>query len=398
MDQHDLDLWHMRRALELALRGEGHVEPNPMVGCVVARGAEIIGEGWHRRFGEPHAEVEALRMAGGRAAGATLYVTLEPCCHFGKTPPCTRAVLAAGVARVVVAQLDPFPQVQGRGVAELRAAGVPVDVGLLETDAHRLNAPYRKLVETGRPWVIAKWAMTLDGKIAARTGQSRWISSPQSRQLVHAWRGLVDAIMVGRETAVRDDPMLTARPPGPRTALRVVLDTLAVLDRQSQLVRTARETPVLVAVGEASPPANRLRLSEAGCEVFVCEGETPAARLEALLRELGRRRLTNVLVEGGGRLLGSLADARQIDEIRVFIAPKLLGGGIGVAGEGVAAVSDALPLDTPEVQQVGGDLYVRARVKGGGDATSDATASFRQADLPRQGLLQPSAATILPRG
>ncbi len=238
-------------------------------------------------------------------------------------------------------------------------------MGLLETEARRLNAPFLKLVETGRPWIIAKWAMTLDGKMATRSGESRWISSPQSRQLVHALRGRMDAIVVGRETAVRDDPLLTARPPGPRTALRVVLDTHAALGSDSQLVRTAREAPVLVAVGAASPPANRERLNDAGCEVFVCEGETPATRLDALLRELGRRKLTNVLVEGGGRLLGSLIDARQIDEIRVFIAPKLFSGataGTAVAGEGIAAVADALQLETPEVQPVGGDLYVRARV------------------------------------
>ena len=217
MQQHDLDCWHMRRALDLAARGQGAVEPNPMVGCVIAQGAEIIGEGWHRQFGADHAEVEALRMAGDRAAGATLYVTLEPCCHHGKTPPCTRAVLAAGVRRVVVAAGDPFPQVQGGGIAELRAAGLDVELGLLETDSRRLNAPYLKLVESGRPWIIAKWAMTLDGKIAARGGQSRWISNPQSREVVHKLRGRVDAVLVGRGTAVRDDPLLTARPPGPRT-------------------------------------------------------------------------------------------------------------------------------------------------------------------------------------
>ena len=364
MQQHDLDLWHMRRALELAARGQGAVEPNPMVGCVVARGAEIIGEGWHRQFGADHAEVEALRMAGDRAAGATLYVTLEPCCHHGKTPPCTKAVLASGVRRVVAALRDPFPQVQGGGIAELRAAGLDVELGLLEADARRLNAPYLKLVETGRPWIIAKWAMTLDGKIAARGGQSRWISNPQSREVVHKLRGRVDAILVGRGTAVRDDPLLTARPPGPRTAVRVVLDTQASLSSDSQLVRTAGEAPVLVAVGQESSAADRSRLRNAGCEVFVCDGETPAARLDALLAELGRRRLTNVLVEGGGRLLGSLLDARAIDEVHVFIAPKLLGGaaaGTPMAGQGIADVAAALRLESPRVRQLGDDTYITAR-------------------------------------
>ena len=330
MQQHDLDLWHMRCALELAARGQGFVEPNPMVGCVIARGAEIIGEGFHRRFGGPHAEVEALQIAGDRAAGATLYVTLEPCCHHGKTPPCVEAVLAAGVRRVIVAMRDPFPQVQGGGIADLRAAGVDVEVGLLEAEARRLNAPYLKLVETGRPWIIAKWAMTLDGKIATYTGESRWISNPQSREVVHKLRGRVDAVAVGRGTAARDDPLLTARPPGPRTAVRVVLDTHASLGSDSQLVRTASEAPVLVAVGAESSPADRLRLARAGCEVFVCEGETPAARWDALLAELGRRRMTNVLVEGGGRLLGSLLDAagdRRGSRVHRAEAPRRRDGG-----------------------------------------------------------------------
>ena len=371
MQQHEIDLWHMRRAVELAARGEGFVEPNPMVGCVIARGAEIIGEGWHRRFGEAHAEVEALRMAGDRAAGATLYVTLEPCCHQGKTPPCTRAVIEGGLQRVVVACRDPFPQVQGGGIDELRDAGITVDVGLLEPEARRLNTPYLKLLETGRPWIIVKWAMSLDGKIATHTGQSRWISGPESRRIVHALRGRVDAILVGRGTAERDDPLLTARPPGPRTAVRVVLDTRATLSGDSQLARSAGETPVLVAVGTEASSADRLRLGNAGCEVFVCDGETHAARLDSLLLELGRRRLTNVLVEGGGRVFGNLLDALAIDEVHVFVAPKLIGGEespTAVGGAGIAEISAAMQLDSPEVQQVGDDVYVRARVSRDSDA------------------------------
>jgi diaminohydroxyphosphoribosylaminopyrimidine deaminase/5-amino-6-(5-phosphoribosylamino)uracil reductase len=359
-----LDLWHMQRALELAAQGQGAVEPNPMVGCVIARGAEIIGEGWHRRFGEAHAEVEALRVAGERAAGATLYVTLEPCCHDGKTPPCTKAVLAAGVGRVVVAMRDPFPQVQGGGVAELQAAGVAVEVGVLEADARRLNAPYLKLLETGRPWIIAKWAMSLDGKIATATGESRWISNPQSREIVHALRGRVDAVMVGRGTAEHDDPLLMARPAGPRVAVRVVLDTHASLRSESQLARTAGQSPVLVAVGDEAAAADQKRLRNAGCEVLVCAGATHVARLDSLLDELGRRRMTNVLVEGGSRLLGSLFDRREIDEVHVFVAPKLIGGARApspLAGEGAAAMSAALRLESPLVRQVGDDAYITGR-------------------------------------
>ena len=365
MQQVDIDLWHMRRALELAARGEGFVEPNPMVGCVVARGAEIIGEGWHRRFGQAHAEVEALRMAGKRAADATLYVTLEPCCHQGKTPPCSTAVIESGVRRVVVACRDPFPKVQGGGIAALREAGIAVDVGLLEPDARRLNAPYLKLLETGRPWVIAKWAMSLDGKIATRDGQSRWISGEESRKVVHELRGRVDAVIVGRGTAERDDPTLTTRPPGPRTAIRVVLDTWASLPTASRLVRSIDEAHVLVAAGGESSPDDRSRLDDAGCEVFVCQGDTHAARFDSLLLELGQRRLTNVLVEGGGRVLGTLADARAIDEAHVFIAPKIIGGDESptpVGGRGIGQLADAMQFERVEMRQTGEDVYIRGWV------------------------------------
>jgi diaminohydroxyphosphoribosylaminopyrimidine deaminase/5-amino-6-(5-phosphoribosylamino)uracil reductase len=273
-------------------------------------------------------------------------------------------VAASGVRRVVVALRDPFPQVQGGGIAALQAAGLAVEVGLLEPEAARLNAPYLKLVETGRPWIIAKWAMTLDGKIATHTGESRWISNPRSREVVHTLRGRVDAVMIGRGTAERDDPLLTARPTGPRTAARVILDTQGSLGSESQLVRTAGQSLVLVAVGKESSSANRQRLRDAGCEVFVCDGETHAARLDALLVELGRRRWTNAMVEGGGRLLGSLLDARAIDEVHVFIAPKLVGGTLAataVAGRGVAEMSAALRLESPQVRQLDDDTYITAR-------------------------------------
>ncbi len=365
MNQSELDTPHMQRALELAVRGQGHVEPNPMVGCVIVRGAEIIGEGWHGRFGGPHAECEALKLTGTRAAGATLIVTLEPCSHQGKTPPCTEAIIEAGLSRVVVAQRDPFPEVAGSGIARLEAAGIDVEVGLLEADARVLNAPYLKLLETGRPWIIAKWAMTLDGKTATATGSSRWISNEQSREVVHRLRGRVDAVVVGSATARLDDPLLTARPPGARQALRVVLDSRASLCSESQLVRTARELPVLVAVGPEAPQTDRDRLTEAGCEVFLCPADTHSARLDELLAELGRRRLTNVLVEGGGRLTGSLLEAQQIDEVHVFIAPKLVGGADAptpIAGRGIQEMSESLRLEDIHLKQLDTDIYLHGRV------------------------------------
>ena len=360
----EIDSLHMARALELARRGEGLVEPNPMVGCVITDDDEVIGEGWHRRFAFAHAEVEALAAAGPRARGATAYVTLEPCCHFGKTPPCTQALIAAGIRRVVAALADPFPQISGRGFSELTAAGIEVEIGLMESEARRLNAPYLKRVATGRPWVIAKWAMTLDGKLATRSGDSRWISGPESREIVHQLRGRVDAILIGRGTAVADDPLLTARPPGPRTATRIVLDSRAALDASSQLVRTARDTPLLIATGPEATESDRARLAAAGCEVFVCDAADHRGRLSQLLDELGRRQMTNVLVEGGSHLLGSLFDAREIDEVHVFIAPKLCGGQAAptpIAGEGVDRMADSLALDDLQIQHVGADLYLSGR-------------------------------------
>ena len=244
------DVFWMRRALAEAERGRGGVEPNPLVGAVVVHEGRAVGVGHHARFGGPHAEVVALEAAGVAARGATLYVTLEPCCHQGKTPPCTEAVLAAGIRRVVAAMTDPFPKVAGGGFARLEAAGLEVESGLLDTEARRLNAPYLKRLATGRPYVTAKWAMTLDGKTATASGDSRWISGPRSRMLVHELRGRMDAILVGIGTALADDPQLTARPPGPRRAARVVLDSAGTAPPDSRLARTAREIPVWVAVTE----------------------------------------------------------------------------------------------------------------------------------------------------
>ena len=367
MQQSELEFeaWHMARAIDLAARGEGLVEPNPMVGCTLVVDGETVGEGWHRRFGGAHAEIEALTSAGARARGATAYVTLEPCCHQGKTGPCTKALIAAGVARVVVAQQDPFSKVSGQGIAELRRAGIAVDVGLLESEARQLNAPYRKLVEQARPWIIAKWAMTLDGKIATHTLDSRWVSSYASREIVHALRGRVDGIMVGRATAAADDPLLTARPPGPRTAVRIVLDSMASLADSSQLVRTARETPVLVAAGPAATAKERERLTDAGCEVIACPGESHDDRLAWLLDELGRRQMTNILVEGGAQLLGSLFDLGQIDEVHAFIAPKLIGGrnAVGaIGGIGADLMAQAQCISSPRIEQRGDDVYIHGRI------------------------------------
>ncbi len=360
----------MLRALELAERGRGWVEPNPLVGCVIVRDGEIVGEGFHERFGGPHAEIHALQNAGERASGATLYVTLEPCCHFGKTPPCAAAVIAARVRKVVAAMRDPFPKVDGGGFEQLRQAGIEVEIDTAsEAAARRLNGPYLKLIERGRPWVIAQWAMSLDGKIATHPGDSKWISGPASRQIVHELRARVDAIVVGRRTAELDDPLLTARieredatpAPLPRVATRIVLDSRAQLPLSSKLVATAHQAPVLVAVGPEADAARVNDLRAAGCEVYCCPGDTRAERLAALFDELGRRRMTNVLVEGGAEVLGALLEGRLADEAHVFIAPKIIGGGSApgpVGGAGVRLIGDALQLDDVRLRHVGADVYV----------------------------------------
>lgn len=366
MNPSEFDVRCMERALELARRGEGFVEPNPMVGCVIAQNDQIVGEGWHTAFGQPHAEIEALRVAGAAAAGATMYTTLEPCCHEGQTGPCTEAILAAGIRRVVTAQVDPFIMVNGLGVRDLKRAGIDVEVGLLEAQAKALNAPFIKLMSQDCPWIIAKWAMSLDGKIATHTGESQWITGDESRRAVHDLRGRVDAILVGRNTAVRDNPMLTARPAGPRVATRVVLDSKGRLPATHQLSTTAGAFPTLVLVGPEADVENCQRLMDTGCEVFMCESRERGPMLREVLSELAARRLTNVLVEGGGEVLGSLLDAGQIDEVHIFVAPKLIGGATAatpIAGQGITALNGALPLAGLQIEQLGEDFYLRGRTR-----------------------------------
>ncbi|WP_246196621.1 bifunctional diaminohydroxyphosphoribosylaminopyrimidine deaminase/5-amino-6-(5-phosphoribosylamino)uracil reductase RibD [Aquisphaera giovannonii] len=352
----------MAIALDEAEKGRGLVEPNPVVGAVIVKDGREVGRGHHARFGGPHAEVAALAVAGQEARGATLFVTLEPCCHHGKTPPCTDAILEAGIAKVVVSARDPFPRVNGGGLDRLRAAGVTVELGLLGDRAARQNAPFFKRVYTGHPYVIAKWAMTLDGKVAAATGDSRWISGEASRAEVHRVRGRMDAILVGIGTALADDPQLTVRPPGPRTPLRVILDGEARIPVESRLVSTSRSVPVLVAVtGRAA--ADRCRaLTDAGCEVLSLPSESSRIPVVPLLSKLGERGMTNILVEGGGRILGAFLDAGQIDEVDAFLAPMLEGGdhaSTAIRGRGVLRMPDSTRLEGVSYSQVGPDLRVR---------------------------------------
>lgn len=322
----------MRLALAEAARGRGLVEPNPMVGAVVVRDNQPIGIGHHARFGGDHAEVAALKNCIAPTTGATMHVTLEPCSHFGKTPPCVDAIIAAGLRRVVVAVGDPNPRVNGQGLKRLRENGIAVEVwestSEIARDAYLLNLPFFKKIIKGQPHLIAKWAMTLDGRMALASGDSRWISNDRSRALVHELRGRVDAVMVGIGTALADDPALTTRPPGTRNQVRIVIDPRAQLPSGSHLATTARELPVWLMVAEKAPADRVEALEQSGCRVIrlPADEETGVIDPPTILDFLGLEGLTNILLEGGSRTLGRFFAAGAIDEVQVFIAPKLFGG------------------------------------------------------------------------
>ena len=322
----DLDARMMRRALTLAVRGLGETSPNPAVGCVVTRGGRVVGEGWHRRAGSPHAEVEALRRAGARARGATLYVTLEPCAHEGRTPPCAPLVRDAGVGRVVVARRDPNPLVSGRGLALLRRAGIVVEAGLLADESARLNERFLAWARLGRPFILLKAAVTLDGRIATAAGRSRWITSPGQRRQARWLRRLHDAVLVGIGTALADDPLLLPSPRLRRPFTRVVLDSTLRLPPGGRLARSATpRTPVLVLCC-APDPSRRRALESAGVEVLEVAGEGGRVPVAAAVEALRARGATSLMVEGGGEVLGSFLAARLVDQVALFRAPLLLGG------------------------------------------------------------------------
>jgi diaminohydroxyphosphoribosylaminopyrimidine deaminase/5-amino-6-(5-phosphoribosylamino)uracil reductase len=361
----------MARALSLARRAQGRVEPNPLVGAVVVRDSRIVGQGYHHQFGGPHAEVFALQDAGSRAKGATLYVTLEPCCHWGKTPPCTDAVLAAGIRRVVIAMIDPFARVHGKGAKLLRRHGLRVDVGLLESEARALNAPFITRLTYGRPFVIAKWAQSIDGCVATASGESRWISSPPSRAFAHSLRARVDAVIVGLGTALADDPLLTARLPNnrklARLATRIVVDSECRLPPASQLLRTVADAPLLIAHAKSlNRPAEKRRrlLAARGAMTVALPSDNGRPRIAALLRHLGRLDYTNVLVEGGPELLASFSAADLIDEAHVFIAPILIGGANArhaIAGPDLRKLSHAHTLRFLGATPSGLDVHLHLR-------------------------------------
>jgi diaminohydroxyphosphoribosylaminopyrimidine deaminase / 5-amino-6-(5-phosphoribosylamino)uracil reductase len=361
---------HLARAIVLAEGGRGRTTPNPLVGAVIVKDGAVLGEGYHTALGAAHAEREALAACGGAdVRGATLYVSLEPCCHHGRTPPCTDAIVEAGIARVVVGSDDPTEKASGRSLGILRDEGIDVVVagGELAARARLLNQPFRKHARTGRPFVLFKSAMTLDGKVATRTGDSKWISGEESRRLAHRWRAHCDAVAVGIGTALADDPLLTARIDGVhRQPRRIVFDSEARLPLSSQLVRGATELPLTVVISRAAPRTAADALEAAGAEVIVATGQNEPSRVRSAVAQIGASGITSILLEGGPRLAGAFFDAGEVDEIRLFVAPVVLGGSHArdpLEGEGVERIAEATRALTLDCERVADDVLVSARLR-----------------------------------
>ncbi len=365
------DRKYMARAIELARRGTGWTNPNPLVGAVIVKDGRIIGEGWHERWGEPHAERNAIRSLKESPEGATLYVTLEPCCHYGRTPPCTEAILERKIARVVIGSRDPNPKVSGKGAAILRKAGVQVEEDFMREECDELNAVFFHYITRGTPYVVMKYAMTADGKIATCTGASKWITSPAARQKVQELRWTYTGILAGIETVLADDPMLTVREEGRRNPVRIICDSRLRLPAASRIVQTAGQYPVIAACSQEIVESNPLLqdkkkgLEQMGVQVYLVPRSPERVNLGELMRILGEKGIDSILLEGGGFLNQSALQAGVVQEIKGFIAPKIFGGGgkSPVEGRGVREPAEAVLLETREVVSVGEDLMITWKVK-----------------------------------
>ena len=356
----------MSLALDLAIRGRGMVEPNPMVGAVLVRENIVVGVGWHQRFGGFHAEIEALNQAGDKAFGSTLFVSLEPCSHHGKTPPCANAILNSGISKVFVAMRDPNPLVSGNGIGFLKSHGIEVEVGVGKEKAEFINAPFIKYHLHSKPFVIAKWAMSLDGKIATKTGESKWISNEKCREKVHQLRGLVDAILIGVGTVDLDDPMLNARPEGPRKQMRVVIDPKARISLSSRIVQSAKDFPTIIAIHENASRELKEKLQDSGCELLELTSNNSAEIVDEILILLGKKGIQNLLVEGGGKTLGSFFDASQVDEIQVYIAPFIIGGSDAISpvgGAGILEMAQRLKIASFGYEMIDDNILLSGRLK-----------------------------------
>lgn len=361
------DQSYMKLALKLAARARGRTSPNPMVGAVVVKDGNIVGRGFHHKAGTPHAEIHALREAGPEARGATIYVTLEPCCHYGRTGPCSEAVIQAGIARAVVAMADPNPLVAGKGLKRLEEVGISVTLGVMEEEARQLNEVFLKYIATRLPYVVAKAAVSLDGKIATRSGKSKWITGPEARAYGHRLRDRYDAILVGIGTILADDPALTARLKGGRgrDPVRVVLDSRGRTPPEAKVLNQQSGAPTIIAVTKEAPLERIEGLRKAGAEVLVVS-EGPRVDLLELMKILGMREITSVLIEGGASVHGSALEAGIVDKAAWFIAPKIIGGTGApgpVGGLGVDDPAEAVELERVKIKRLGTDFCLEGYIK-----------------------------------
>lgn len=360
------DLEYMRLALSLAAKGRGHTAPNPMVGAVIVKDGRIIGSGYHEKYGSPHAERNALANCTLDPSGATIYVTLEPCCHHGKQPPCTDALIAAGIARVVIGSPDPNPLVAGKGIEILRRHNVEVITGILQEECDRLNREFFHYITTGTPYVTMKYAMTVDGKTAAYTGAARWISGEESRRHTHRERSFAGAIMVGVGTALADDPLLTCRLPDGRNPMRVICDSRLRTPLSSRLVQTTDEAATVIAT--CTTDKNKIApYIQAGCQVWILPPKDGQVDLTALMKRLGGEKISSVILEGGAALNWSALNAGIVNRVQIYIAPKLLGGAAAkspIGGQGFPHPNQALKLTDCAIIRLGDDLLIESEIKG----------------------------------
>ena len=358
----------MRRAIGLAKKGGGYVHPNPLVGCVVVKDGEIIAEGYHEKYGEFHAERNALTQCKSETKGALLYVTLEPCCHYGKTPPCTEIIIEKGIKKVYVGILDPNPLVAGKGVKMLQDAGIEVEVGLCQDEIRELNKVFLKYITTKRPYVIMKTAMTLDGKIAAFTGDSRWVTNEESRKMVHELRSEMAGVIVGIGTVLADNPMLNVRLEGEHhQPVRIVVDSNLRIPIDSQLVKTAKDYRTIVCRDAARhvPTDTIVELHNAGIEIIECQSKDGHVDINDLMNKLGSMGIDSLLLEGGGTLNAAFIESGCVDEVWTFIAPKIIGGEnakTSILGKGIAKMSDAIKLQDIDIQNINGDILIKGKI------------------------------------
>ena len=363
----EFDQYYMNLALDLARKSEGQTNPNPLVGAVIVKSGKVVAKGYHEKAGLPHAEAIALNKAGTKARGADLYVNLEPCCHHGRTPPCTEAIISAGIKRVILGIRDPNRLVNGRGIRFLRKQGVEVVIGVLRRDCHKINEHFIKYITTGRPWVILKSAVSLDGKIATRTGDSKWITGSKARAYAHRLRSRVDAILVGAETVRMDDPQLTVRPKkkGMRNPVRIIVSGKGSISTSAKIFNNAHKERVIYVANASLPLIRKKKLQKIGVEVLLVKYRKKKVDLPLLMDALGKIKITSIMIEGGSEISGNALKEKLVDKLIYFLAPKIIGGKNApgpVGGQGISRIEDFIEVKEISIEKLGNDFVIEGNI------------------------------------